>query len=55
MGSGIEERIRELLVMHLGEESGAENRRVELSGVTIVELRVDKMVVVVEDGGQDKA
>lgn len=55
MGSGIEERIRALLSTHLGEESGTENRRVELSGVTIVELRVDKMVVVVEDGGQDKA
>ncbi len=55
MGSGIEERLRELLAAHLSNDDGTERRRVELSGVTIVELRVEKMVVVVEDGEPERA
>ena len=55
MGSGIEERIRELLSTHLGEDSSTENRRVELSGVTIVELHVERMVVVIDDERRDKS
>ncbi|MDD2991719.1 MAG: hypothetical protein PHI64_22535 [Zoogloea sp.] len=55
MGSGIEERIRALLSTHLGEDSGTESRRVELSGVTIVELHVERMVVVIDDEPRDKS
>lgn len=55
MGSGIEERIRALLATHLGEEGSAENRRVELNGVTIVELRVERMVVVIDEEHRDKS
>lgn len=55
MGSGIEERIRALLATHLGEESGTENRRVELSGVTIVELHVERMVVVIDEERRDES
>lgn len=55
MGSGIEERIRELLAAQIGGDSATDCRRVELNGVTIVELRVERMVVVVDNGAPEKA
>ena len=48
MGSGIEERIRELLAGTIGHTEPVEPRRVELAGVTIVEVKVERLVVVVD-------
>ena len=44
MESGIEQRIRELLVAELRSDPPGETHRVELSGVTL-ELRVERVVV----------
>lgn len=52
MGSGIEERIRELLATELLSDFPGDMPRVELSGVT-VELRVERVVVVL-GAGQSK-
>lgn len=48
MGSGIEERIRELLASTIGESSPVEPRRVEMAGVTIIEVKVERLVVVLD-------
>lgn len=55
MGSGIEERIRALLADQIGDELGSDLRRVELNGVTIVELRVERMVLVIDGERRDKS
>ena len=48
MESGIEARIRELLANAIGKFGRVEPHRLELNGVTIVEVRVERLVVVVD-------
>ena len=53
MGSGIEERIRELLVSELRTAVLESTPRIELSGVTL-ELRVERMVVVLGQSSEER-
>jgi hypothetical protein len=55
MESGLEQRIRDLLTGHIGQDGSAEVNRVELNGVTLVELRVERLVLVVDGKKADAA
>lgn len=48
MESGIEARIRELLASTIGKSAPVEPRRVEMAGVTIIEVKVEQLVVVLD-------
>lgn len=55
MESEFEKRIRDLLAGQIGRGGGAEPSRIEMSGVTIVEVRVERMVLVVDPAKDDAA